>query len=156
MSLSRKLLGGFGSMIALILVLSVGALVAISELNTDLDRAANVTARKEYLAGEVNSAAWEMTSIEKGSVLAAVLGDKAQSDLAHQQFQGPSTRLRKALTDLREMAATGQSASLLQTLERQATSVFEADEELRHAMGNQQLDAALIIFAQKLQPRLEE
>ncbi len=156
MSLSRKLLGGFVSMFALVLLLSVGALVAITELNTDLEHAANVTARKEYLAGEVNSAAWQMTSIEKGSVLAAVLGDKAQSDLAREQFQGPATRLRKGLADLRGVAGTGQAASILQTLDRQASSVFEADEELRQAMANQQLDAALAIFAQKLQPRLEE
>ena len=50
MSLSRKLLSGFAAMIALVFVLSCGALIVISELNGDLDRAANVTARKEYLA----------------------------------------------------------------------------------------------------------
>ena len=143
-------------MIALVFILSVGALLVIAELNTDLDRAANVTARKEYLAGDVNSAAWEMASIEKGGVLAAVLGDKSLSDAARQQFQGPATRLRKGLADLRGMAGTGQAASILQTLDRQASSVFEADEELRQAMANQKLDAALSIFAQKLQPRLEE
>lgn len=156
MSLSRKLLSGFAAMIALVFVLSGGALVVIAELNADLDRAANVTARKEYLAGDVNSSAWEMTSIEKGSVLAAVLGDKSQSDVAQQQFQGPAMRLRKGLSDLRGMAEAGQAASLLQTLERQASSVLEAHEELRQAMANQQLDAALSIFAQKVQPRLAE
>jgi methyl-accepting chemotaxis protein/methyl-accepting chemotaxis protein-1 (serine sensor receptor) len=156
MSLSRKLLSGFASMIALVLVLSGSALMVISEMNTDLDRAANVTARKEYLAGDVNSAAWEMTSIEKGSVLGAVLADKSQSDQAQRQLQGPAQRLRKGLADLRGMAGTAQAVSLLETLGRQASSVFEADAELREAMAKQQLDAALSIFAQKLQPRLEE
>jgi methyl-accepting chemotaxis protein/methyl-accepting chemotaxis protein-1 (serine sensor receptor) len=156
MNLSRKLLGGFAAMIALVFVLSGGALVVIAELNADLERAANVTARQEYLAGDVNSAAWEMTSIEKGSVLAAVLGDKSLSDAAQQQFQAPAMRLRKGLADLRGMAGTGEAASLLQTLERQAASALEAHDELRQSMKNQQLDAALSIFAQKVQPRLEE
>jgi methyl-accepting chemotaxis protein len=156
MNLSRKLLGGFAAMIALVLLLSGGALVVISQLSSDLDRAANVTARKEYLAGDVNSAASQITSIEKGSVLASVLGDKALSDATQQQFNGPATRLRKGLADLRGMAGNDQASSLLQTLERQASSVFEAHEELRQAMANQQLDVALSIFAQKVQPRLEE
>jgi methyl-accepting chemotaxis protein len=149
-------MGGFAAMIALVFVLSGGALVVIAELNGDLDQAANVTARKEYLAGDVNSAAWEMTSIEKGGVLASVLGDKSAADVARQQFQAPAMRLRKALADLRGMSGTGQSASLVQTLERQAAAAMEAHEELRQNMTNQQMDAALSVFAQKVQPRLEE
>ena len=156
MSLSRKLLSGFAAMIALVFVLSGGALVVISELNGDLDRAANVTARKEYLAGDVNSATWEMTSIERGSVFSAVLGDTSQSLAAHARFQAPAARLRKNLADLRRMADTGQASSLVETLDRQAASVQEAHEELRRAMSGQQLDQALKIFADKVQPRLEE
>src|ERR1017187_6146282 len=103
MNLSRKLLGGFAAMIALVFVLSGGALVVIAELNADLDKAANVTARKEYLAGDVSSAAWEMTSMERGGVLAAVLGDKSLSEASQRQFQSPALRLRKGLADLRGM-----------------------------------------------------
>jgi methyl-accepting chemotaxis protein/methyl-accepting chemotaxis protein-1 (serine sensor receptor) len=156
MNLSRKLLGGFAAMIALVFVLSGGALVVIAELNADLDKAANVTARKEYLAGDVSSAAWEMTSIERGGVLAAVLGDKSLSEASQRQFQSPAMRLQKGLADLRGMSGTGQAATLVQTLERQAGSVLEAHEELRRNLTNQQLDAALSVFAQKVQPRLEE
>jgi hypothetical protein len=34
--------------------------------------------------------------------------------------------------------------------------VGQAHEELRQAMANQQMDQALVIFAQKVQPSLEE
>src|SRR4029078_6157510 len=118
MSLSRKLLSGFAAMIALVVVLSVGALVVIGELNGDLDRAANVTAREEDLAGDVNSAAWEMTSIEKGSVFSAVLGDNSQSQASQSKFQVPAARLRKDLADLRRVAETAQAISLVETLDR--------------------------------------
>ncbi len=156
MSLSRKLLTGFAVMIALVLILSGSALLAIRQLNADLDRAANVTARKQYLAGGVNAAASEMTSLERGSVLAAVLGDKAHADTAQQQFRVPAEKLRSALSELRAMSTTAESDSSLGRLDQQASAVLQAHDELQHAMASQQLDAALGIFAQKVQPRLEE
>ena len=67
MSLARKLLIGFGVMVGLCAILSVGALVVIGDLNRDLDRAANVTARQQYLAGRVSAAASEMAGLERGS-----------------------------------------------------------------------------------------
>src|SRR5262249_38246943 len=42
MNLTKKLLIGFGAMVALVLLMSVGALVEVRDLNVDLDRAANV------------------------------------------------------------------------------------------------------------------
>ena len=70
MTVGRKLLGGFGVMLGLVLLLSAAALVALRNLNDDLDRAAKVTARKQYLAGGVNAGASEMASLARGSVLA--------------------------------------------------------------------------------------
>jgi hypothetical protein len=42
MNLTKKLLIGFGAMVALVLLMSVGALMEVRDLNVDLDRAANV------------------------------------------------------------------------------------------------------------------
>ena len=55
MSLTGKLMGGFGAMLTLVLLLTGGTLLVTRDLNIDLDRAANVTARKQYLAGAVNA-----------------------------------------------------------------------------------------------------
>src|SRR3954451_24829823 len=100
MTLGKKLLGGFGVMLELVLLLSAGALVALRNLNDDLDRAANVTARKQYLAGGVNASASEMASLARGSVLASVVGDKAHSDSYMQQFGAPQDLLQRAIADL--------------------------------------------------------
>jgi methyl-accepting chemotaxis protein/methyl-accepting chemotaxis protein-1 (serine sensor receptor) len=156
MSLGKKLLTGCGVMLALVLLLGAGALVVTRDLSGDLDRAANVTARKQYLAGDGNAAAAEMASFERGSVLSAVLGDKARSEEYQQRFRARAGGLQKSLADLRRMADTREAASLLQTLDEQSSVVLQAHEELRQAMANQQLDAALAIFSQKVQPRLEE
>jgi len=154
MTLGRKLLGGFGVMLGLVLLLSVSAMVSLRNLNDELDRAAKVTARKQYLAGGVNAAASEMASLERASVLAAVVGDKTASDGYQAQFRDPQNRIQNALAELRRLSGTSESNSTLQRVEQQAGLVAQAQEELRQAMANQQLDSALSIFAQKLQPRL--
>src|SRR3954452_6718914 len=154
MTLGRKLFGGFGVMLGLVLLLSAAALVALRNLNDDLDRAAKVTARKQYLAGGVNAGASELASLARGGVLAAVVGDAAGSAGYLQQFEAPQTRIQDSLAELRRLSDKAGSGDILARVEQQAGLVRQAQQELRQAMANQQLDAALAIFGQKLQPRL--
>jgi methyl-accepting chemotaxis protein len=155
MTLGKKLLLSFSVMLLLVLVISGGALIVVNGLNSDLERAAKVTARQQYLAGDVRAAAVELTSLERGTVLAAVLGDKSKADASLQQFQAPRERLNKALAELRTLVENDSQARL-QSLGQVAGQVNQAHEEMRQAMANQQMDAALNIFAQKVQPRLDE
>jgi len=106
MSLTRKLMISFGAMLGLVLLLGLGALLVTRDLTGDLDHAANVTARQQYLAGEVNAATSELTSLERGSVLAAMLGDRPHVDEYQQRFRGKSDALRKVLSELARLAAT--------------------------------------------------
>ena len=155
MTLGRKLLGGFGVMLGLVLLLSTAALVALRSVNEDLDRAARVTARKQYLAGGVNASASEMASLARGSVLASVVGDKSHADAYEHQFREPQESLQNAIAELRRLSDSKDADSLLQRVEVQAGLVRQAHEELRQSLASQQMDGALSIFAQKLEPRLE-
>ena len=156
MSLTKKLLGSFGAMLGLVLLLGAGALLITRDLSGDLERAANVTARQQYLAGQVSADAAELTSLERGNVLAAMLADAAQQQTYQQEFSAHAASLRKNLSELRKLADTREAAARLQSLEQQSSLVSQAHEELRQAMARQQMDAGLIIFAQKVQPSLEE
>ncbi|HXA50209.1 MAG TPA: methyl-accepting chemotaxis protein [Candidatus Acidoferrum sp.] len=156
MSLTRKLLMSFGVMLGLVLLLGAAALLVTRDLTRDLEHAANVTARQQYLAGEVNAATSELTSLERGGVLAAMLGDKAHVEDYQQKFNVQAEALRKALTNLARVAETKAVSERVQTLDQQSALVMQADRELRQAIANQQMDSGLAIFAQKVVPRLEE
>src|SRR5947209_4695169 len=54
------------------------------------------------------------------------------------------------------LAGYGVMLGLLPRIEQLAGLVRQSQEELRQAMAAQQMDTALGIFAQRLQPRLEE
>ena len=156
MSLTKKLLSSFAAMLGLVLLMGAGLLLVTRELSGDLERAANVTARQQYLAGQVSAGAAELTSLERGTVLAAMLADAAHQQAYQQAFSQHAEDLRKSLSELRRTADAGEAAARLQSLEQQAAAVAQAHEELRQAMAGQQMDAALVIFAQKVQPSLEE
>jgi len=120
MSLGKKLLSGFGAMLALVMVQSAGTLLVTHDLNEDLKRAANVTARKQYLAGEVNAAASELASSERGTVLSNMLSDATREQECQQRFHTRAAILQKALADLHGLADNNQTSSLVQTLDQHA------------------------------------
>ena len=152
MSLTKKLLVSFAAMLGLVVLLGVGGLLVSRDLSGDLDHAANVTARQQYLAGQVSADASELTSLERGSVLAAMLADAAHLQAYQQAFSQHAGSLRKSLSELRKTADARDVAARLQNLEQQASVVTLAHEELRQAMAKQQMDAAMLIFAQKGSP----
>jgi methyl-accepting chemotaxis protein/methyl-accepting chemotaxis protein-1 (serine sensor receptor) len=143
-------------MLALVLLIGAAALVITRDLSGDLDRTANVTARSQYLAGEVDTKASDMIGLERAAVLAAVLGDKSHAAVYQQSFAATATGLQNGLAGLHKTASDQEAVSLLGTLDQQALLVLQAHEELRRAMSNDQMDAALNIFAQKVAPSLEQ
>lgn len=156
MSLTRKLSVGFGVMLGLVLLLGAAALLVTRDLSQDLDRTANVTARQQYLSGEVHAAAAELTSLDRGIVLAAMLGDKAHVEGYQQQFRTRADDLRKSLADLARIAGSRGDSERISAIDQQAVVVFQAHQELSQAIGNQQMDAGMAIFAQKVVPRLDQ
>jgi len=156
MSLTRRLLGGFAVMLGLVLVISVVALLVIRDLNGDLDRAANLTARKQYLAGHISRSTAEMAALESAAVLAAVVGDKARSEQSLAGFQTRQSMLTADLGELLRMVTGDDTAGIVKQLSQKGQHAGQAHAELRQAMSNQQMDAALTIFSQKVQPLLDE
>ncbi len=156
MSLTRKLSVGFGVMLGLVLLLGAAALLVTWDLSRDLDRTANVTARQQYLAGEVHATAAELTSLERGIVLAAMLGDKEHIEGYQQEYRNRAGELRKSLAELSRLAESPAAAQRIAALDQQAGVVSQAHQELSQAVSNQQMDAGMAIFAQKVAPRLVE
>jgi methyl-accepting chemotaxis protein len=156
MSLGRKLLSGFGAMLALVLLTSGGAMLVTRNLTEDLKRAADVTARKQYLAGEVSAATAEMASCERGTVLSNMLSDKTHSQQYQQNFNARATVLEKSLEELGRLAKGTEAESIVKTLGQQASVVLQGHDELSRAVANDKMDAALETFSQKVQPRLED
>src|SRR5437762_1202387 len=114
MNLSKRLLLSFGAMLGLVLLLSAAALLVTRTLGGELDRAANVTARQQYLSGMVSAGAADLTSMERGNVLAALLGDNVRQGEYEQQFRDRADGVRRALSELSKMPDMRDEAGQLQ------------------------------------------
>ncbi|HEY7387033.1 MAG TPA: methyl-accepting chemotaxis protein, partial [Bryobacteraceae bacterium] len=156
MSFSKKLYGGFGVMLALLSLLGIVASVVVRDLNADLDRAANVTARQQYLAGEINAAARGLANAARGSVLSAVLGNQPQSQQNLARFRTLYGELDQAIADLAKLKDSGQDAAMLERLKQQSAGIREAGEDMSGDLASQHMDQALKTFGEKMEPRLAE
>ncbi|HLH15796.1 MAG TPA: methyl-accepting chemotaxis protein [Bryobacteraceae bacterium] len=155
MNLRTKLLGGFGVMLGAVLLLGLAAVYSIRGLSDDLEHTTKVTGRRQYLASTVKSAAAEMTSLARASVLAAVVGDKAKAQAYQQQFAAPRTALLEGTEELRRLSEPGASDDALSRLTGESAAAQDAQQQLQQAMASDKLDAALAVFGQKLEPRLD-
>src|SRR5579883_2016115 len=142
-------------MLGAVLLLGLAAVYSIRGLSDDLEHTTKVTGRRQYLASTVKSAAAEMTSLARASVLAAVVGDKAKAQAYQQQFAAPRTALLEGTEELRRLSEPGASDDALSRLTGESAAAQDAQQQLQQAMASDKLDAALAVFGQKLEPRLD-
>src|SRR5664279_2837586 len=116
MSLTKKLLCSFGAMLGLVLLLAAGGLLVTRDLSRDLEIVDGVTARQQYLAGQVSAEAAELTSLERGGVLAAILADAAHQQAYQQSFSEHAAGLRKSLAEFRFIADSSEEVARLRNL----------------------------------------
>ncbi len=156
MNVTRKLLIAFSVLVALVLITNTASLFIIHSLSGELGRAADITARSQYLAGEVDTSAAEMLGLERAAALDAVLGDKSRAARYREDFDRTAASLQKALAELHKTASNAEAVSLLASLDQQAVAAVQAHQELQRAIGNDKLDAALSIFSVRVAPCLEQ
>ena len=156
MTLTKKLLSGFAAMLGLVLLISGAALAIISSLSGDLERAANVIARQQSLAGQVASSAAEMANSERAAVLSSVIGEREQTEKHLGAFQTRSTVLSRSLDESLALSTSQEGRTLIEALRRDAATAVQGHEELRSAIGGQRMDAALEIFRQRIDSQLGE
>ncbi|HUB78200.1 MAG TPA: methyl-accepting chemotaxis protein [Bryobacteraceae bacterium] len=156
MSLGRKLLSGFGAMLALVLLTGGGALVVTRDLNNDLNRAASVIAREQYLAGEVSAGTSAMAKCEQGTVLAEMLSNKERSRQYQEEFQTHADNLHKSLNELVQLTKGGEAETTVKSLDQQTSLVLQAHMSLSQAVATDKMDQALDIFNGKVLPRVDE
>jgi Sec-independent protein translocase protein TatA len=153
MTIGKKLLTAFGAMLGMALILGGIAQHAMEGLNQDLNRAVNVTARRQFLAGEIGGATREMEGLERGIALSLILQQANRSAAYQQQFDAASSRLTRALSEFRGLMESGEPHETVDALVEKSRSVLDAHRSFLGMLAAQQMDAALKAFDETLLPR---
>lgn len=156
MKIGAKLLGGFGTLVVILLVMGSVWLVESRSLSMQLSSAVNVTARKQQLAGAVWRAAADMLSAEESIVLGAILQRSQVTTQGKVQFTAGLRSIEKALAAFRPLSDSASTLSAISALENEVSLAAAAHEDLIQYLDKQQFDHVQRTFDDRMQPRLKE
>ena len=156
MTIGKKLFLSLGGTLVLTLAVSVVALNGIGTLSGLNETLANVTAKKRFLASDLNTAAADMLAAERGILVRAYMKDKATMEQYHQNFGESGARAKKdldALTALRESAedrrVTDEASTALEGIQLGHSEFWSAASS-----GN--IDGAAEDYKTKTNPALKQ
>src|SRR4051812_4685879 len=102
-TLIAKLRICFAAMIGLAFIVGGLALLYNTRLSRELQTAVDVVARKQLLAGQISTAASDMTAFERGIAFSAVLTQAGKMEALKGQFSQAASHASNALQELNGM-----------------------------------------------------
>src|SRR3954466_11183011 len=103
-TLIAKLRICFAAMIGLAFIVGGLALLYNSRLSRELQTAVDVVARKQLLAGQISTAASDMTALERGIAFSAVLTQASKMETLKAQFSETAKRASNDLLELNRLS----------------------------------------------------
>ena len=155
-TLIAKLRLCFAAMIGLAFLVGGLALLYNTRLSRELQTAVDVVARKQLLAGQISTAASDMTALERGIAFSAVLTQAGKMETLKGQFSQAAALASNALQDLNQMNNSDEARQSIRELEKAHQGVLSAHAEMLRLFSNQQMDIALQKFDSDVAPRLQD
>ena len=112
MTIGKKLFSSFGACVALTLAVGGTSLWLISSLGSSINKVAHVTARKQFLAAEIDGAESNMLAAERGILIRSMMKDAALMPNvdnylgAHGFMDSPAINRQELLNDIRVLEQT--------------------------------------------------
>ena len=106
MTIGKKLFGSFGGSLVLTLILGGTAIWLISDLGASLKKTANISARKQFLAAEIDMNQSDMVGEETGILLRAITKDAALVTQYNEEFQASTSEMKANLDAMESLIET--------------------------------------------------
>jgi methyl-accepting chemotaxis protein/methyl-accepting chemotaxis protein-1 (serine sensor receptor) len=156
MTIGKKLFLSCGAALVLTLALGVIALEGLATLGSAVKSVVGVTARAQFLAGELDTAQSDLTALERGVLLRSYMKDPATVDKYNQQYQETAAGARKAMDEFVPLVETAEGKRLLEDLRTAVDNGSQAHEELYRLARDGQADAATQIYTARSLPILKQ
>ncbi len=155
-SLSRKLMVGFGAVLALSLVLGVSSLTSMSAMRGEIDRVANLHATKVDLAGQISTGTADMLRLENGIILRLILQDQARSEAYKQDFKTISAKMQSVIQRMEQLPDEEQGRQQLAGIRSGIDNWISMHTEMIRMLDSQQFDGAQKLMSDKINPAGED
>src|SRR3954447_26132663 len=117
-TLIAKLQTSFAAIIGLSLLVDGLAYLYSTRLSRELQTAVDVVARKQLLAGQISTAASDMTALERGIAFSAVLTQAGKMETLKGQFSQAAAIASNALQELNRMNNSDEARQSIRELEK--------------------------------------
>src|SRR5579859_2934689 len=128
-TIGKKLFGSFGALLALTLVVGGTSIWLISSLGSSLNKMANVTARKEFLASEIDANQNDMLAAERGILLRTLTREAALVAKDNQDFQESATDMKANLDALNPLIETENGRRIFSTVQSQYENALRLHQD---------------------------
>jgi len=155
-SAGKKLMVLAGVCVALAFVLGASAFWVVNNLGAQLDRAVNVNAHQQNLAGQIASASSNLVAMERGVAMAVMLQQTQQAGELRRELGQVEASLEGQLRKLRTSAHTDSLRALLDKLNTEFEGFRGLHRQLEQRLESQKMDEALEILNASLLPKLVE
>jgi methyl-accepting chemotaxis protein len=154
MTIGNKLMASFAGMSLAVALLALSSWQMTGRLSGELDHAVNGLARKQFLAGQISTAAADVMSLERGVAFSTVLQQVDKARAFKSQVEERQNRVSECLREFAGLADTPELKQALTVLEREAEASSGAHLQMARMLDAGQMDVALKFFDETMLPRL--
>ncbi|HVX67570.1 MAG TPA: methyl-accepting chemotaxis protein [Bryobacteraceae bacterium] len=152
MSLSRKLVVGFGAILVLTFVLAVAALTSMSVMRAEIGRVADQHAVRVDLAGQISTGAAQMLRLENGIILRLILQDQTRSEAYKQAFQTTSAKVQSLIRQMEQIPGGDDDKARLESIRGGVERWIGMHREMLAMLDAQQFDGAQKMIGDQITP----
>jgi len=143
MTIGKKLFGSFGACVALTLVVGGSSLWLISNLGSSMNKLAHVTARKQFLAAEIDAAESDMLAAERGILLRAMMKDPALVAQYSQDYQAAVAGMKSKLEEMTPLVETEDGRKVIAGIQGDLEAAIRLHQEfLQFVSAGKEVEAA--------------
>jgi methyl-accepting chemotaxis protein/methyl-accepting chemotaxis protein-1 (serine sensor receptor) len=151
-----KLGAAFGCLLAVTVVLGAALVRMTGDLTSELERAVNVVARTQLLAGHTATATAKMAVYERSIALALVLQQGEKAAGYRRDYEAAEVEMAGRVRDLADVVADEQGRHIVRTLSEKIEAQRRNHRDFLALLAGQQIDAALKLFDERVAPSLQD
>jgi CHASE3 domain sensor protein len=155
MTIGKKLFVSFGASVALTLILGGTSLWLISNMGASLNKIANVTARKQFLASEVDMSESDLLSAERGILLRTLTKEPALVAQCNEDFKNTSSLLKAKFDELAPMIETEEGRRVLASAQSANQTAQQLHQEFYSMAAAGKESEAAAFLKDKVIPNLD-
>ena len=152
MTIEKKLFLSFGAALILTLAVSGLALEGFGTLSEAVDKLIKVNARKQSLAGDMNTSMALILASERGILLRAYMKDSDTMAKYNQGFRETSSRMKKDLAEFVPLIETVEARQMTGEIQGAFEKIQEFHEEQWNLAISGKLEEATAVYKEKLNP----